>query len=52
MYYDTAMEATAAYGTGGLPVTYFIDAEGYFVAVGQGMLSAEALARGIAMLTE
>lgn len=50
VYYDTAMEATAAYGTGGLPVTYFIDAEGYFVAWQQGMLSAETLQKGIDMV--
>jgi len=50
VYYDTAMEATASYGTGGLPVTYFIDAEGYFVAWQQGMLSAETLQKGIDMV--
>ena len=52
VYYDTDVDAAATYGVSSVPITYFIDAEGYFVAVGQGMLSAEALARGIAMLTE
>lgn len=52
VYYDTAMEATAVYGTGGLPVTYFFDAEGYFVAWQQGMLSAETLQKGIDLLLE
>ena len=50
VYYDTAMEATAGYGTGGLPVTYFLDAEGYFVAWQQGMLSADTLQKGIDLL--
>ena len=50
VYYDTAMEATASYGTGGLPVTYFLDAEGYFVAWQQGMLTADTLQKGIDMV--
>ena len=50
VYYDTDMDAAANYGVSSVPVTYFIDAEGYFVAVGRGALSAEALERGIGML--
>ena len=52
VYYDTDVDAAATYGVSAVPVTYFIDAEGYLVAMGQGALSADALARGIAMLTE
>ena len=52
VFYDTAMDAASTYGVSAVPVTYFIDAEGYLVAMGQGALSAEALARGIAMLIE
>lgn len=49
-YYDTDMDATATYGVSSVPVTYFIDAQGYFVAMGRGALSAESLARGLEML--
>lgn len=52
VYYDTALEASSAYGTGGLPVTYFIDAEGYFVTWQQGMLSADTLQMGIDILLD
>jgi len=52
VYYDTDVDAAAAYGVSSVPVTYFIDGDGYLVAMGQGMLSAYDLARGIAMLTE
>ena len=52
VYYDTDVDGAAVYGVSAVPVTYFIDAEGYLVAMGQGALSADALARGIAMLTE
>lgn len=52
VYYDSDMDAAATYGISGVPVTYFIDAEGYFVAMAQGALSAEGLERGIGMLTE
>ena len=50
VYYDTSLEATTAYQANGLPVTYFIDAEGNFVAWQQGMLSADTLQRGIDIL--
>lgn len=50
VYYDTDLAATSAYNTSGLPVTYFIDAEGNFVAWQQGMLTAETLQIGIDML--
>ena len=50
VYYDTDMDATSSYNTTGLPVTYFIDAEGNFVAWQQGMMTAETLQIGIDML--
>lgn len=52
VYYDTDLTATSAYNTSGLPVTYFIDAEGNFVAWQQGMMTAETLQIGIDMLLE
>ena len=50
VYYDTDLSAASAYNTSGLPVTYFLDAEGNFVAWQQGMLTAETLQTGIDML--
>ena len=50
VYYDTSLEAASAYNTSGLPVTYFIDAEGNFVAWQQGMLTADTLQKGIDIL--
>ena len=52
VYFDTASQGAAAYGVSSIPVTYFIDAEGYLVAYGKGMLSADALQSGIDMLFE
>lgn len=50
VYYDTDLDATYSYNTSGLPVTYFLDAEGNFVAWQQGVLSADNLQIGIEML--
>jgi thiol-disulfide isomerase/thioredoxin len=50
VYFDTASAGAAAYGVSSIPVTYFIDAEGYLVAYGRGMLSADSLQSGIDML--
>ena len=50
VYYDTDVNAAMVYGVNSVPVTYFIDSEGYFVAMGQGALSAEVLAKGIDMI--
>lgn len=50
VYYDTQGEASAAYGTYSIPMTFFIDAEGNLVAYGQGALNAEVLQKGIDMI--
>ena len=52
VYYDTDVNAATVYGVNAVPVTYFIDAAGNLVAMGQGMLSADALQKGIDMLTK
>ena len=52
VYYDTDVDAASVYGVSAVPVTYFIDASGNLVAMGQGMLSAESLQKGIDMLTK
>lgn len=50
VYYDTDSDAAYTYGVSGIPITYFIDAEGYFVAYYQSAMSADILQQGIDML--
>ena len=50
VFYDTDVDAARVYGISAVPVTYFIDASGYLIAVGQGALSAENLEKGISMI--
>jgi len=50
VYYDTDMEGAYAYGVNAVPVSYFIDSDGNFVAWAQGALSADMLQQGIDML--
>ena len=52
VFYDTTYDAAGQYVSTGIPITYFIDAEGNFVAYGQGALDAETLQSGIQMLME
>ena len=52
VYYDTTQEAAYTYAVSAIPTTYFIDAEGHFVAYGQGALSMEHLLTGLGMITE
>ena len=50
VYYDTSMEAATAYGISSIPTTYFINSQGNVVTGATGMLSQEALQRGIDMI--
>ena len=50
VYYDTDIDAAMKYGVSAVPVSYFIDAEGYFVAWAQGALTEDMLQQGVAML--
>ena len=50
VYYDTDIDAVAKYGVSAVPVSYFIDAEGYFTAWAQGALSADMLQQGMDLL--
>ena len=52
VFYDTTYNAAGQYVNSGIPITYFIDEEGNFVAYGQGALDAETLQSGIDMLFE
>ena len=50
VYYDMDWEVQKAYHVSSLPTTYFIDADGNFVAQGRGALNAEAIQSGIDLL--
>ena len=50
VYYDTDIDAAAKYGVNAVPVSYFLDAEGYFVAWAQGALTADMLQQGMDLL--
>ncbi len=50
LYFDSENNGAAAYGVTSIPVTYFIDAEGYLVAYGRGAMDRETLQSGIDML--
>ena len=50
VYFDTDYNAIYTYGINAFPTTIFIDAEGNFVAYGQGAMSAATLQQGIDMI--
>lgn len=50
VYFDTDIDAAMKYGVSAVPVSYFIDAEGFFVAWAQGALTADMLQQGVDML--
>ena len=52
VYYDKDYDASYAYQVYGIPVTYFINAEGHLIAQGSSALDAETIKRGIEMITE
>lgn len=52
VFYDTESSAANAYYVNSIPTTYFIDGEGNLIAYARGMLDAETLERGIAMIAE
>ncbi len=50
VYYDTGIEAATAYGVYSIPMTLFIDAEGYGVAQATGAINRETLQIGLDMI--
>lgn len=52
VFFDTELEAAMTYGASSIPVTYFLDEEGYLAAYGRGALSGEGLQSGVDMLLE
>ena len=52
VFFDTTDEAVIAYGVTAFPYSFFINAEGEYVAYARGMISASQLESGIKMITE
>lgn len=52
VFFDTELEAAAAYYVTGLPATFFIDKDGNLVTRGSGMLDFETLEKGIRIITD
>jgi thiol-disulfide isomerase/thioredoxin len=50
VYYDTDIDAAMKYSVSAVPVSYFIDAEGRFVAWAQGAMDADMLQQGMDMV--
>ena len=50
VYYDHDFSAAMGYGVTSIPVTYFVDSEGYYVASYPGAMSGEILQQGIDIL--
>jgi len=50
VFYDTQTHAAVTYGAYSLPMTFFIDAEGYVVAQATGMIDSAILQQGIDMI--
>ena len=50
VYYDTDIDAAMVYGVRAVPVSYFIDSQGNFVAWAQGALTKDMLQQGVDML--
>jgi len=51
VFFDTDMSASAAYGASSIPLTFFIDGDGYLRAYAQGTASADVLEQGISMIS-
>lgn len=52
VYYDTQLSAANAYGAYSLPITFFINSEGYVVATATGKIDTATLQKGIDMILD
>ena len=52
VYYDTDIDAAIQYGVQAVPVTYFVNAEGYLMAYAQGALNENMLQQGVDLLLQ
>ncbi|MHB1313960.1 MAG: TlpA family protein disulfide reductase [Christensenellales bacterium] len=50
VYYDVDQEAAYVYGVSSIPMTVFIDQDGYMVAYANGAIDRETLQKGISMI--
>ena len=50
VYYDTELDGANTYGVSSIPITYFIDSEGYFEAYYLGSMDEAILRQGIGLL--
>lgn len=50
VYFDTAYSAANAYGVSAIPMTFFLDVQGCFVAYAQGAIDSATLEKGIQMI--
>ena len=50
VYFDTKFSAANAYGIESIPTTYFIDKDGYVVAIAHGTIDQKTLNAGIGMI--
>lgn len=51
VYFDKDFEAAVAYGVSSIPMTFFIDAEGYVVTYAKTVLDKDTLEYAVGMLT-
>ena len=52
VFFDTGLSGAAAYGVTGIPVTYFINAQGQIVARASAAMDYDTLVTGIGLLLE
>lgn len=52
VFYDTTGEVMTTFGVYSYPTTYFLDAEGNFIAYATGAIDSDTLQTGIDMITE
>lgn len=52
VFYDTESTASIAYEVYSLPMTFFIDSDGYVAATASGAIDEETLQRGIELISE
>ena len=50
VFYDTESNAANTYATYSIPMTFFIDSEGYMVARATGALDSATLKKGLDMI--
>ncbi len=52
VYFDTTAQAAMAYGAYSIPMSFFVDSEGYLAAYAEGPVDSAGLEKGIGMILE